>query len=125
MIVSKFNGKAYAACSAHLGHALRYVTYDGAADVRVMNVRGSRDTEGRANYTCACKKPAVFYVFQIEERPDMIESPEPDPGAYLRPDELAQAEAGAPVTECPNNIAGDHGHHFACVRCGAQGNDWR
>lgn len=57
---TKHGGKAYAACSLHLGFALRHVTEDGAADVRVMNVRGS------SSHLCKCKKPAVFYVYETE-----------------------------------------------------------
>jgi hypothetical protein len=127
MIVSKFGGRSYASCRAHLGIALDQVTGPDrkSANVTVMNVKALKDESGHLVYVCSCKKPAVFYVFEVEERPDMIESPEPDPGAYLRPDELAQPEAGAPVTECRNNLVGDRVHHMACVRCGTRGNDWR
>lgn len=76
MIASKVNGAAYAACRAHLGVALDKVTGPDSksADVRVMNVKGMKGPEGLLKYVCGCKKPATFYVFEVEERPELVAS---------------------------------------------------
>lgn len=118
MIVSKVNGKSYAACRKHLGNALDFVGGGSVANVRVMTVKGDRDPDGRTRYVCACKKPAVFYLYEVVERPELVEA------------EPAQPEAGAPVTGTarPEHCRGTHNgkHRDACVACGFKpdGSDW-
>lgn len=140
MIVSKFNGRAYAACRAHLGLALDHVTYGTGkvATVNVMEVKGKRDADGRVAYICHCHKPAVFYVFEVEERPEPSKCPEcgslepasrrPNPPGFAcrnKWHDEPEAEAGAPVSDlppCPVHL--HQRHHMACTGCGQKGGDW-
>lgn len=113
MIVSKPDGKVYAACRKHLGIALDFVGGGSVANIRVMDVKGVRDLDGRSKYTCHCTKRAVFYLYEVEERPSEPAVPYGDAGwraahpgpfttepeAERRRVELARILFGAPVSE--------------------------